>query len=113
MPPDFRAEIVHQDGTVVIALLGELDRLAATESADLKALRELSSRYDPDQVTLDLSRLAFIDAAGLAAVARVVRAFGPDGRLRVVNPRAIVRRLIEITQMTHLFEIVDHFDGIH
>jgi anti-anti-sigma factor len=64
-------------------------------------------------VHLDLSGVTFVDSTGLRSLLAASRRAQLDGRrLRLVNPSAVVRRLLEITATTDLFEVVSESGGV-
>ena len=88
MPTDettFRTELLHQDGSVVMKLTGELDIATAP------LLRQAAAKViDPHLgcVTLDLSELTFVDTTGLqslADVANMTAGPGADFQLQAVT----------------------------
>jgi anti-sigma B factor antagonist len=80
-------------GHVVVALRGELDLLYAPAVA--AALGDLAARRP--RIILDLARLEFIDASGIAALARGRRhARDAGGDLLLAAPRRPVRRVLTI-----------------
>ena len=60
--PNIDIDIVEHDGTVVIAVVGEVDLWAAAEFASSLASAEES---DAPAIVLDLDRVSFMDSAGL------------------------------------------------
>ena len=80
-------------GHVVVALRGELDVLYAPAVAT--ALVDLAARQP--RIIVDLARLEFIDASGIAALARGRRrARNAGGDLLRAAPRRAVRRVLTI-----------------
>lgn len=80
-------------GHVVVTLRGELDLLYAPAAAT--ALGDLAARRP--RIILDLARLEFIDASGIAALARGRRhARNAGGDLLLAAPRRAVRRVLTI-----------------
>ena len=80
-------------GHVVVALRGELDVLYAPAVAT--ALEALAARRP--RIIVDLARLEFIDASGMAALARGRRrARKGGGDLLLAAPRRPVRRVLAI-----------------
>jgi anti-anti-sigma factor len=100
----FAFEILHMDGTIVLALRGELD---VAERCQLeRMLSPVVASYRPAQVTLDLSGLTFLDAGGLATLVRHLGTHGggaEQATLRGVQP--IVMRLLDVSGCTELFNI--------
>lgn len=90
-------------GGVVISLAGELDcaGAGAVRALLLAALGEWHA------VTVDLSRVTFVDARGLGALVAVrSQAAAEEGcTLEVRRPHRCVRRLLELTQLEHAFRI--------
>jgi anti-sigma B factor antagonist len=80
-------------GHVVVALRGELDLLfAAAVATALEALAAQQPR-----IIVDLARLEFIDASGMAALARGRRhARNAGGDLLLAAPQRMVRRVLTI-----------------
>jgi anti-sigma B factor antagonist len=80
-------------GHVVVALRGELDLLHAPAVAT--ALGDLAARRP--RIIADLARLEFIDASGIAALARGRRhARNGGGDLLLAAPRRAVQRILTI-----------------
>jgi anti-sigma B factor antagonist len=80
-------------------LSGELD-IASTDELD-RALRE--AQDSAHAVTLDLSRLTFMDCRSLSVLAAAaVRARASDDRFDVVRGPPHINRLFELTGMTGL-----------
>lgn len=88
------------DGSVLVALAGELD--AETSGAVREQLFEL---IEPGRtVVLDLGGLDFLDSTGLGLlVLALTRIRAADGHLAVVNPTSRVHRLIETSRLVELF----------
>lgn len=99
----FRTELLHMDGSVTIALVGELD-VSQARYLDLPAI---AARYDRAQVTFDCSRLTFMDLGGLDALLREVRRFSGPGKPRLLAARGFVRLLLDTTGATDQFELED------
>jgi anti-sigma B factor antagonist len=91
---------------VHFSVSGEVDLATAPTllSTVLDAIRD----HRPSVLELDLADVTFFDARGVSALilaARAARAAGCTGRLR--RPRAHVRRILELTGLTSIWEIVD------
>jgi len=100
---EFRiSTLPSDDGTARIALEGELDLYTATELKS--ALADLGA--DVRWLTVDLSRIEFIDSAGLGilvAAARKMR--GRDGSVSLVGVDHSVHKVFQVTGLDSWFEL--------
>ena len=88
-----------------IAAAGELDLASAGDLED--RLKDLESGK-PARIILDLRGLAFMDSTGLRTVlAAHARARDRGARLVVVRPPGEVERVLQLTRMDELLELVD------
>ena len=103
-PSGFGFSIVHADGDVRVAVRGEIDIATSDElRSALLALSDQGAR----QVTVDLSDLDFIDSTGLGALIRVLKHYRElGGDLKLASPTRPVRKVLEITSLDKLFQIV-------
>jgi len=94
----------RDDGTTILALSGELDLRTVSRLED-----ELSHDDPPvSLVIVDLSQLEFIDSSGLHALLATHRRLQRSGgRLVIVRGSPQVQRVLEITGLDRLFEIVE------
>jgi anti-sigma B factor antagonist len=107
--PPFGVTVRQVRGGVVVELSGELDLATAPRLRDRLAL--LSD--GEDQITLDLTRLDFIDSTGLSVlVMAYTRAQSSGGAVVMRNPSSAVLRIFEITGLTTLFTIVADGDPV-
>lgn len=80
-------------------LIGDLDLASATH------VRWALPRMAGRELVVDLSRLSFMDAAGLSSLLLVRRHFEETGRrLRISGARGGVRRVFELSGLGHLVE---------
>ena len=77
----FRAHVSHLDGSVVVALIGEIDMATAPH---FRAVLE-SAMAASNHVILDCERLTFIDSCCLREVVLASNALAGQGSLRVHN----------------------------
>lgn len=103
---DFSVSLSVGDGEAVVHVRGDLDCYAAPQ---LRAvLSEVETAVDaPRRVVLDVGQTNFMDSTGLGVLVggvRRLRLGGGDMVLRA--PNQSTRRLLEITGVTKLFEIV-------
>ena len=84
-----------------LRLIGELDISGA------EALAEAIANVNEGQtdLTLDLSRLEFLDSSGLRELLRAARE-RPERRIRLVSPSQSVFRVLEIAGVLDAFDVV-------
>ena len=104
-------ELAHaeRDGVQIVELAGELD----VDSVDeLEAALGAASAGAHARVCLDMSRLAFIDSTGLAAVIRAhIAVVEGRGAFCVVAGPGAVRRTLETTGLMEMLSVVDDRDA--
>jgi anti-anti-sigma factor len=62
-------------------------------------------------VIVDARQLSFCDSSGLTAFVRIANRLEPAaGRLAIVGPQAIVRRVLEISGLMETLVVVDSVD---
>lgn len=98
-----RLEIVdvsRNNGVTRVVLAGDLDLVAAPAARKLLS-KECERR--PKQLVIDVSALEFIDSAGLSTFVGAGRALAADGgALALSGASARIRRLLEMTSLSHL-----------
>jgi anti-anti-sigma factor len=94
--------IVHIDRHRVANVSGELDAFTAPRFA--MKLNRLAD--DGGIVCVDCSDLEFCGAAGINALIGAVRRLGTRGRLVIYDPPPMVARIIDITGLDHLVDVV-------
>jgi anti-anti-sigma factor len=100
--PVFRVDIRAADTEVKVELVGELDVSTAPE---LRRHVDEIVAGDGD-VRVDCSRLTFADSSGLDTLIRLAKTLrDQERRLVLSNVRPIVRRAIEVLQITDLVEL--------
>jgi anti-sigma B factor antagonist len=101
----FSANVVHLDGSLVVALRGELD--IATAPILRQTVGELLSPH-LKAVTLDLTELTFVDVVGLRALVQVkqmVARVHAEFRLRSASDSTL--RVIRLARFVELEEAAD------
>jgi anti-sigma B factor antagonist len=87
--------------------IGEIEQLGA---GDCQAFREQVNRAwseDLKQIEVDLSRTTYLDSCGLGALIALYKTASlRNGKVRVINPSPRVQRLLDVTRMHRVFEIV-------
>jgi anti-sigma B factor antagonist len=88
-----------QGGRRTVRLAGDLDLETAGE------VRWLLPRVSGDSVVVDLSRLSFIDAAGISALLHGRHHVEASGRRCTLRgARGLVRRVFDLAGLDHLIE---------
>jgi anti-anti-sigma factor len=100
---DFSVAATFTDGQVVLALEGEVDILSAPEfGAFFETMIDRGHR----SVVLDLARLRFMDASGLAVIAQGAdRLEVTGGTLTIRTPMALIGRMLDITGFARLVQL--------
>ena len=108
--PDYReSELV--DGTKLVRLGGELD--VFTAGAEVRELLE-ECVESACHVVLDMSRVTFIDSAGIGLLVRTHRLLADvDRRLVLLRPDPNVRRIIELTGLDQILAIAEFWPAAH
>ena len=101
--PRVRIEPVQWDGEGRVALIGEID-IANVDDAEA-ALTPMAASGAP--LVLDLVGLTYCDSQGVAMLFRLARqARDRGGALTVANPQGIVSRVLEITRLDEVVDII-------
>ena len=91
------------DGRTVVQVRGEIDAATCDE---LAAALTAATRSDA-ALELDVSGVTFIDSSGLRTLVLAQQHLGDDRKLVVRGPDATFKRLLAITGLDEVFEIVD------
>ncbi len=94
---DFWTEWVHQPSPALVAV-GEVD---ASSAPALSLALDRALRTGPRPVTLDLSRVTFMDAAALGVIAKAAASY-PGQSLAVSGANPFTTRLFHIVGMERL-----------
>jgi anti-sigma B factor antagonist len=107
---DFQVDVRGEEGTVHVALQGELDISSAGRVE--KELREIEKNA-PGVMVLDLRPLRFIDSTGLRLVlAADLRARRDGRRLVIVRGPDTVHRVFRIALLDRRLEFVDDTESL-
>jgi len=101
--PVLEIDTEHVDGGVRVLLRGELDLTGVDDVA--AAIRRLSSRFDADQIVLDLSALDFIDLQGLDVLRRLAHMCRATGKLTLEQPPKVLDVLLDLTDARQHFVV--------
>ena len=100
--PDLRVAVQAAEGGMRIELVGELDVATAPEVQ--RRVDEITSAEG--DAWIDCTDLTFADSSGLGTLTRLAKALrAQDRRLVLTNLRPIVRRAMDVLQITELFEL--------
>lgn len=101
-----RFEIVslaRDDGVSTVVLAGDLDLVAAPTARKL-LMKECAS--GPKQLVVDISRLDFVDSAGLGMLVAAKRALGANGgTFALIGASERVLRLLQLTGLSQLLGV--------
>jgi len=101
----FQLRAQNLGGCVIARLVGEID-IANAGSAQ----GHLASLVELGHLVIDLSRVSFIDSAGLSAlIVTHKRAEVLNHSIRLVGAQGQVRRVLEITQID---KFIAHYDDV-
>lgn len=101
-----RVDIRTGELDVVVLAAGELDAYVAPDLRQL--LAEALALEGGRPVTLDLSRVDFLDSTALGAIVGGFRKADELGRpLTIVAPRGHARRIFALTQLDQVLPLVD------
>jgi anti-anti-sigma factor len=104
---ELEAHVHEEAGTVVIELVGDIDRNA--ESALDAAYAEV---VDAPAVTLDFSRVSYINSTGIAVIVGLLaRARKSGQQLRARGLSEHYRQIFEITRLADFMTILDEEEG--
>lgn len=99
-PPSFSCRATLDEGGAVVAVCGELDMSTAPELS--RSLAPVLEQH-PQELTLDLAAVEFIDSTGLTLLVRTAnRLKEHEGALVLSSPTASVRRILEIVGLDSL-----------
>ena len=98
----------EKDGTLIVSVAGEVDLSSAPQLAKViwKARRQAGGF--PTRVMVDLSKVVFIDTAGLEVLMEEWNASRQsDGRMCLVAQEGPITCLLEVTGQGELFDLYD------
>jgi anti-sigma B factor antagonist len=104
--PDAELAASRDDAELVISVSGDVD-LATAPSVE-REMAELMAEVGVEEVVIDLSRVGFLDSAGVRVLVLAKRAAAArDLPLRVQSPSSQCRRILEVAGLTELFGLDD------
>jgi anti-anti-sigma factor len=99
----FAVEVLHADDGATLALAGELDVAGVPELAEVLEL--VVRNYRADQVVLDCTELAFMDASGLGLLVKYLAAPQPAPRPKLRGANRAVLTILRATDAVQLFDV--------
>jgi anti-sigma B factor antagonist len=101
-PVELVTSVEHADRCVVVSVQGDVDLVSSPE---LRRVLDEALRLSP-RVQVDLSGLTFVDSSGLSAFVQAHRkARDAGGVLELHHPTPMLRRLLDITQLSSLLVV--------
>jgi len=95
----------NPDGRPVLRVAGEID---IETSPALEEQLQAVLDQGHTSVLVDLGQVTFLDSTGLSAlIGGLRRCQGVGGELRLVSPRANVRKVLEVTGLVETFHVDD------
>ena len=94
--------LVHHGRWTVASVSGDLDMATAPQL-------EKACEACTEPLALDLSGVRFVDSSGLRGLFELNQS---KPTTVLVDPSAVVRRLLSLTAMTSVFEIVDNISSL-
>lgn len=90
---------VDASGAPVVTVSGELDM---SNASSLEATVASIAAEEPERLIFDLSRLRFMDSAGIAVL---VGATSKVNAVQLRDPSPVVRRVIELTGLSSVLSV--------
>ncbi|MFO0756877.1 MAG: STAS domain-containing protein [Byssovorax sp.] len=87
-----------------ITILSPRDpRIDRRRASDLKETVARLVEHDQRRIIVDLTRVAFIDSAGIGALLSGLKQAGPGGELALAAPREAVSTQLRLTHLDRIF----------
>jgi anti-anti-sigma factor len=103
--PSFAVETVTTDGTRAVRVVGQLDHGSAGR---LLAAFDRASRGGAAELVLDLSRVEFVDSAGLRSIIQIERSARERAqRLRILTAADDVRAVFQLSGAAAVLPVID------
>jgi len=100
---NLRIEIADTTSPTTVVLAGEID--VVTSGRVREALIAISNSGE-NKVVVDMSNVTFMDSSGLAALVGPLKRFrSMNGQIVLRSPTRGVRKVLELTGLTRVFEV--------
>jgi len=104
MTGEFTADVRIESGVGIILVSGEID--IATAPLLEESIEQVLDK-GVDRLDLDMRNVPFMDSQGIGLAARTLRSLeGNGGKLRIVNPSHQVEKVLSISGLDKLLEVV-------
>lgn len=99
----FSLHVQDAGDSIVIRIVGEVD-LAASE--EVVSAIQTAAASDVARIVMDMREVDFLDSSGLRALLEGHRSAADAGRSFQVAPGEAVARLLRLTRLEHLLDLV-------
>lgn len=100
---NLRIEVADTTSPTTVVLIGEID---ITTSGRVREALIAISNSGENKVVVDMTNVTFMDSTGLAALVGPLKRFRTmDGQIVLRSPTKGVRKVLEITGLTRVFDI--------
>jgi anti-sigma B factor antagonist len=83
-------------------------RLDAAAAPAFKAALQSNVTGSPRRVIVDMEAVQFLDSTGLGVLVSLMKMMGQKGGLAIAGAQPAVRRLLQITQLDHVFRLFEN-----
>ena len=94
----FAVESNFADGSFFVSVQGRLDTMTAPEL--LKKFQEIPEKAE--EITIDVSRMAYVSSAGLRVFLMMYKSLGDKSRFKMIGVNEVVREILETTGFDQL-----------
>ena len=98
-----------QDGHLKLEILAE--RLDAAVADDFREEVCATIRDGHRSLVLDLQAVQFMDSSGLGSLVACLRHLGPDGTMALIGITEPVERLLKLTRVNRVFDVLPEAVG--
>lgn len=95
----------ERNGSELLIQVG-YDKFDASLSASFRESLDRAWEEGISTVTIDFSKVEFVDSSGVGALVSAYKRVAPKGKLRLLSPSAPVTGVIELLRLHRVFELV-------